>query len=154
MLRAVRVEIRVEQRCISLDEYECGGAALVPAGECDTSEAALAAMSLADQISRPEIAAAVRALPPREQEILDLAFRHGLTDAEIGKDGASPQKPSRSSGSAHCQRSGSKSPSARDGRRSRPGAASNRGRPERPARGARGARAGMPAWNIPRLPVV
>lgn len=86
ILRAVRVEIRVEQRRISLDEYEAGGVALVPAGECDTSDEALARMSLADQISRPEIAAAVRALPPREQEILDLAFRRGLTDAEIGRD--------------------------------------------------------------------
>ena len=87
--RAVRAFLRREQearrRTVALEglRTDDGERREWPASS-DTEAEAMVHLDLAQQVSDGRLAAAIRALKPSERKILDLCYRDGQTDDEIG----------------------------------------------------------------------
>jgi RNA polymerase sigma factor (sigma-70 family) len=76
--------LQYESRVLPLEDVsEAGRQALEPAAE-PTPVECTPGDCLLDGVSRPELIRALQALTPREYELLDLTFFHGLSDREIG----------------------------------------------------------------------
>jgi RNA polymerase sigma factor (sigma-70 family) len=79
-------ECRQRARALSLEALGTeGGPAIEWAAARSDEWDAPAVGTLFDQIGRPEVAAALRSLPERSGEILDLYYGQEFTDAEIGQ---------------------------------------------------------------------
>lgn len=78
------VEYLYETFATSLFDY-CASVLDDPLAACDTVQDGLVAVDAPDGELMPVVIAALSALPGREREALNLAFRHAITGADLAR---------------------------------------------------------------------